>query len=168
MPSSKNALLVIVCVVACLSGRAWSQSKAPVPRDLEELRKIHEDDEAERAQFPLPRPLPKPSGKHHEVIRESRLLWTCLGTDAGQPIYAEPDPHSRVIAMPAWAAAVGGDEGHFVRVLLPGGAVGYLRVEMIHDYADPEHPGVTCSFRGLNAFGGAVLDLHPAAAGERG
>jgi hypothetical protein len=140
----------------------------PVPRDLEELRKIHEDDERERAQFPPPPPLPKSADKRPEVIRESRLLWTCLGTDPGQRIYAEPDPHSRAIAITAWAAAVGGDEGRFVRVLLPGGAVGYLAVELVHDYADPEHPGVTCSFRGLNAFGGAVLDLHPAAAGGRG
>ena len=118
--------------------------------------------------MPPPPPLPKPAGKGREVIRESRLLWICLGTDPGQPIYAEPDSHSRAIAMTARAAAVGGDEGRFVRVLLPGGAVGYLPVELIHDYADPEHSGVTCSFRGLNAFGGAVLDLHPAAAGERG
>ena len=80
---------------------------------------------------------------------------------AGQPIYSEPDVNSKPIGMTTLGAAAGSDSGSFVRVLMYSGATGYLPASSIHGYADPDHPGVTCSFRGLNQYGGPVFDLHP-------
>ena len=56
---SKKFPFAPVSLLGCFAGQGLAQ--APVPRDVEELRKIHEDDERERALAAPKPPLPKPS-----------------------------------------------------------------------------------------------------------
>ncbi len=155
----KTSLIAITCVLACVAGHLRAQTTPPpVPPDLEELRKAYQDDENERK--PAGPPLQRPNVTHHETIRPSRLIWTCVGTWPGQPIYSEPDVNSKPIGMTTWAAAAGNDVASFVRVLMVSGATGYIPASSIHEYAKPDHPGVACTFSGLNMYGGAVLAYH--------
>ena len=62
---SKKFPFAAVSLLGCFAGQGLAQ--APVPRDVEELRKIHEDDERERALAAPKPPLPKPSGVYPET-----------------------------------------------------------------------------------------------------
>jgi hypothetical protein len=103
-----------------ISPGAGATDRSAGPPDLEELRKTYRDDENERRPIP---PLPRPSGTYPETIRPSRLLWTCVGTWPGQPIYSQPDVKSKPVGMTTWAVVAGSDAGNFVRVLMARGRV---------------------------------------------
>jgi hypothetical protein len=88
-------------------------------------------------------------------------LWVCRSTDKYQPIHAQPDTGSPVIAETHdWGAVSGAYENGFEKVLVNKDMTGYLAAQYIHPFHDAVDPSATCTFEGVQANGIPLLDVH--------
>jgi hypothetical protein len=87
-------------------------------------------------------------------------LWVCKSTDHYEPIHAQPDASSPVIATTHdWGAVTGAYESGFQEVLVHKGMTGYLAAQYIHPFHDQVDPSATCTFEGVQANGLPLLDV---------
>jgi hypothetical protein len=88
-------------------------------------------------------------------------LWVCKSYDVYKPIYASPDPNSRVIAKTGlWGAVTGAEVNGYQEVLIHKGMYGFVPAQYVHPFHNDVAPNTTCTFDGVQANGLPLLDVH--------